>query len=109
MATAGSVLAGGLLSLVHVCVSSIHLLCSCRPHVTMTDTQALMWETMSFDALSLCGHNWASLAPGQDSSATRRSPRLPGKAWGGGWEVLRKSHRGQAWERLGAGFLMEVA
>lgn len=60
-------------------------------------------------ALSLCGHNWASLVQEQDSSATRRSPRLTGKAWGGGWEVLRQSHRGQVWERLGAGFLMEGA
>lgn len=31
--------------------------------MTMTDTQVLMWGTMSFDALGLCGqgHNWVSL------------------------------------------------
>lgn len=61
MATAGSVPAGGLLSLVHVCVSSIHLLCSCRPRVTMTDTQALMWETMSLVLLACVdttGRHW---------------------------------------------------
>lgn len=82
--------------------------------MTMTDTQVLMWGTKSFDALGLCGQvqprtQLGVTGSGEDSSATQRSPRLTGKAWGGGWEVLRKSHREQVWERLGAGFLTERA
>lgn len=68
---------------------------------------------MSFDALGLCGQvqprtQLGVTGSGEDSSATQVTKAYR-KSLGWRVEVLRKSHREQVWERLGAGFLTERA